>query len=371
MSLNDRPHPRPGDSPPTGAQRRRASPANHRPDRPPAHRDRAAAGAGRRRRDPAAGPADAGAWRPPAPDRHNPGDEHPRLFCHACARRPASTSSISTLAGCTSAATAATACGRSRSGRTIPPSSTEDRSPAALSRPSWCSVAAGTSRTGLEVVELLDGPLGAAAEGVFAEAAEAARKVLETTTIADVAYELAALRARPCTTSSSPSKYLQSGTFGCPLATAGPCISVMLAGAVLRPRSGRSSVEGISPAAGPLPWEFPPPAGPRSAPMDFVWMVCAVGRARSAESGVVRAERRSAQVACGVWALADGRRGGEVSGDAGSGVEARPGWHGRDGSAAHGGGGGGAAGVHGAVRVAAGTRGAVLPRDQGARAEIT
>jgi hypothetical protein len=38
----------------------------------------------------------------------------------------------------------------------------------------------------LEVVELLDGPLGANAQGIFAEAAAAARKVLETTTIADV-----------------------------------------------------------------------------------------------------------------------------------------------------------------------------------------
>jgi Rrf2 family cysteine metabolism transcriptional repressor len=40
--------------------------------------------------------------------------------------------------------------------------------------------------TVLEVVELLDGPLGAAAEGIFGEAASAARGVLETTTIADV-----------------------------------------------------------------------------------------------------------------------------------------------------------------------------------------
>jgi Rrf2 family transcriptional regulator, cysteine metabolism repressor len=38
----------------------------------------------------------------------------------------------------------------------------------------------------LEVVELLDGPLGRDAQGVFADAAEAARKVLERTTIADV-----------------------------------------------------------------------------------------------------------------------------------------------------------------------------------------
>jgi Rrf2 family transcriptional regulator, cysteine metabolism repressor len=40
--------------------------------------------------------------------------------------------------------------------------------------------------TVLEIVELLDGPLGRDAEGVFADAAAAARKVLEQTTIADV-----------------------------------------------------------------------------------------------------------------------------------------------------------------------------------------
>lgn len=40
--------------------------------------------------------------------------------------------------------------------------------------------------TVLEIVELLDGPLGRDAEGVFAEAARAARDVLATTTIADV-----------------------------------------------------------------------------------------------------------------------------------------------------------------------------------------
>jgi Rrf2 family transcriptional regulator, cysteine metabolism repressor len=38
----------------------------------------------------------------------------------------------------------------------------------------------------LEVVELLDGPLGRDADGVFADAAEAARNVLNQTTIADV-----------------------------------------------------------------------------------------------------------------------------------------------------------------------------------------
>jgi Rrf2 family transcriptional regulator, cysteine metabolism repressor len=42
------------------------------------------------------------------------------------------------------------------------------------------------SVTVLEIVELLDGPLGRDADGVFADAAQAARKVLEQTTIADV-----------------------------------------------------------------------------------------------------------------------------------------------------------------------------------------
>jgi Rrf2 family cysteine metabolism transcriptional repressor len=41
--------------------------------------------------------------------------------------------------------------------------------------------------TVLEVVELLDGPLGNDATGIFAEAAEAARAVLAESTIADVA----------------------------------------------------------------------------------------------------------------------------------------------------------------------------------------
>ena len=40
--------------------------------------------------------------------------------------------------------------------------------------------------TVLEVVELLDGPVGRDSAGVFAEAAAAARAVLEATTIADV-----------------------------------------------------------------------------------------------------------------------------------------------------------------------------------------
>jgi Rrf2 family protein len=44
-----------------------------------------------------------------------------------------------------------------------------------------------TDVTVLEVVELLDGPLGREATGIFADAAEAARNVLADSTIADVA----------------------------------------------------------------------------------------------------------------------------------------------------------------------------------------
>jgi Rrf2 family transcriptional regulator, cysteine metabolism repressor len=40
--------------------------------------------------------------------------------------------------------------------------------------------------TVLEIVELLDGPLGRDAEGVFADAATAARTILERTTVADI-----------------------------------------------------------------------------------------------------------------------------------------------------------------------------------------
>jgi Rrf2 family cysteine metabolism transcriptional repressor len=40
--------------------------------------------------------------------------------------------------------------------------------------------------TVLEIVELLDGPLGGGAEGIFEEAAAAARAVLAKTTVADV-----------------------------------------------------------------------------------------------------------------------------------------------------------------------------------------
>jgi Rrf2 family protein len=40
--------------------------------------------------------------------------------------------------------------------------------------------------TVIEVVELLDGPVGAGAEGLFADAAEAARAVLAGATVADI-----------------------------------------------------------------------------------------------------------------------------------------------------------------------------------------
>ena len=40
--------------------------------------------------------------------------------------------------------------------------------------------------TVIEVVELLDGPVGAGSEGLFADAAEAARQVLAGATIADI-----------------------------------------------------------------------------------------------------------------------------------------------------------------------------------------
>src|SRR6202023_4086776 len=45
---------------------------------------------------------------------------------------------------------------------------------------------APSSVTVLEIVELLDGPLGRNAQGVFADAANAARRVLAETTISDV-----------------------------------------------------------------------------------------------------------------------------------------------------------------------------------------
>jgi Rrf2 family protein len=51
--------------------------------------------------------------------------------------------------------------------------------------------------TVLEVVELLDGPLGRDAEGIFADAAAAARDVLARTTIADEVEREARAQAAP------------------------------------------------------------------------------------------------------------------------------------------------------------------------------
>ena len=70
--------------------------------------------------------------------------------------------------------------------------------------------------TVLEVVELLDGPVGAGAEGVFADAAAAARSVLSQSTVADVVEREIAPRARPCTTFRSAAAIGRS-----------PCITVI------------------------------------------------------------------------------------------------------------------------------------------------
>src|SRR3954447_20988541 len=50
----------------------------------------------------------------------------------------------------------------------------------------YCFAREPSEITVLEIVELLDGPVGREAKAVFAEAAEAARSVLAGTTIADV-----------------------------------------------------------------------------------------------------------------------------------------------------------------------------------------
>ena len=50
----------------------------------------------------------------------------------------------------------------------------------------YCFAREPASITVLEIVELLDGPVGAGSEGVFAQAADAARKVLAETTVADL-----------------------------------------------------------------------------------------------------------------------------------------------------------------------------------------
>jgi Rrf2 family transcriptional regulator, cysteine metabolism repressor len=54
-----------------------------------------------------------------------------------------------------------------------------------------------TEITVLEIVELLDGPLGRGAEGVFADAAAAAREVLAEATVADIADAEASAVAAP------------------------------------------------------------------------------------------------------------------------------------------------------------------------------
>jgi Rrf2 family protein len=50
----------------------------------------------------------------------------------------------------------------------------------------YCFARPASEITVLEIVELLDGPLGAGSEGIFAQAASAARDILSKTTIADI-----------------------------------------------------------------------------------------------------------------------------------------------------------------------------------------
>src|SRR5947207_5757590 len=61
----------------------------------------------------------------------------------------------------------------------------------------YCFAREPSDVTVLEIVELLDGPLGRQATGVFADAADAARKVLAETTIADVVEREASESATP------------------------------------------------------------------------------------------------------------------------------------------------------------------------------
>jgi Rrf2 family protein len=50
----------------------------------------------------------------------------------------------------------------------------------------YCFARPASEITVLEIVELLDGPLGAGADGIFADASAAARDVLSKTTVADI-----------------------------------------------------------------------------------------------------------------------------------------------------------------------------------------
>ncbi|HMJ32448.1 MAG TPA: Rrf2 family transcriptional regulator [Baekduia sp.] len=50
----------------------------------------------------------------------------------------------------------------------------------------YCFARPAAEITVLEIVELLDGPLGAGSEGIFANAADAARDVLSKMTVADI-----------------------------------------------------------------------------------------------------------------------------------------------------------------------------------------
>jgi DNA-binding IscR family transcriptional regulator len=61
----------------------------------------------------------------------------------------------------------------------------------------YCFAREPSEVTVLEIVELLDGPFGRGATGVFAEAADAARKVLGETTIADIVEREAREAAAP------------------------------------------------------------------------------------------------------------------------------------------------------------------------------
>ena len=87
-----------------------------------------------------------------------------------------------------SASSPAAATSRSSSSSSSSPSCAARAScaPSAASRAATRSPASPSEITVLEIVELLDGKLGAGAESIFSEAAEAARAVLSNSTIADI-----------------------------------------------------------------------------------------------------------------------------------------------------------------------------------------